>query len=256
MSDDILFAAERKAKIVEYINKNKKATVGELCDYFSVSSATIRNDLRDLEQTGRVLRAHGGAMVRTKTGFELDSREKIVHNSAEKQKIAAAALNLVEDGDTIILDTGTTTIELAKLMDQRSDITVITNDLLIALVLEEHESVNTIVLGGTLRSNFHCTIGAEGASLLSRLSVDKAFMAANSFSIEKGATTPDLGHAETKASMIARAGKVILLADSSKFGRNSFAQFASVEQIDMIVTDSAGSKLLTELEQTGIEVVV
>jgi DeoR family fructose operon transcriptional repressor len=217
-----LFVEERKLKILEFIEEHRKATVVELCQRFKVSSATIRNDLRDLEA---------------------------------KRRIAEAALRLVEDGDTIVLDTGTTTYELARLLGDKRDLTVVTNDLPIALLLEDFDSVRVVLVGGMVRRKFHCTVASSfsGMNALSDLTVDKAFMAANGFSLEKGASTPDINHSETKKIMISIAARVILLFDSSKMGRNSFAIFAPLDKIDAIVTDSLHEEERRQMEENGIE---
>ncbi len=250
-----LFVEERKMKILEYIEEHRKATVVELCQQFKVSSATIRNDLRDLETTGLLIRTHGGAMVRTKTGLEPDMSLRKVQNLDEKKKIAEAALRLIEDGDTIILDTGTTTYELARLLGEKHNLTVVTNDLPIALLLEEFESIRIVLVGGIMRKKFHCTVApsVSGKDALTGLTVDKAFMAANGFSVEKGASTPDLNHAETKKMMISIAARVILLIDSSKMGRNSFAIFAPLDRLDALVTDALYDDERRILEESGIE---
>jgi DeoR family fructose operon transcriptional repressor len=250
-----LFVEERKMKILEFIEEHRKATVVELCQQFKVSSATIRNDLRDLETAGLLIRTHGGAMVKTKTGLEPDMNLRKVQNLEEKRRIAEAALRLVEDGDTIILDTGTTTYELARLLGEKHDLTVVTNDLPIALLLEEFESVRVVLVGGMVRKKFHCTVASSfsGMNALSDLTVDKAFMASNGFSLEKGASTPDINHSETKKLMISIAAKVILLFDSSKMGRNSFAIFAPLDRIDAIVTDFIHEDERRQMEESGIE---
>ena len=149
MTNGALFVEERKQKILEHIAAQRKATVMELCELFRVSSATIRNDLRDLEAAGLLLRTHGGAMVKSKTGQELDMRARGIQNLDAKRAIARAALALIEDGDMILLDTGSTVIELAKLLDQKRDITVVTNDLVIATLLEELDSVKIVFIGAT-----------------------------------------------------------------------------------------------------------
>jgi DeoR family fructose operon transcriptional repressor len=258
MAEQAMFVEERKMKILERIEAQRKATVAELCDAFRVSSATIRNDLRDLETAGLLIRTHGGAMVKSKTGMEQDMTQRGVQHLAEKRRIAEAALRLVEDGDTIILDTGTTTFELARLLGQKQDITVLTNDLAIALTLEDSPTVRVIFMGGIVRRKYHCTViyGSAGRDILAGLSVDKAFMALNSFSLEKGASTPDINHAETKKLMMSIAAKVILLFDASKMGRSSFALFAPLESIDTIVTDAIGAPERARLEENGIDVVV
>jgi DeoR family fructose operon transcriptional repressor len=254
----VLFVEERKQKILEHIATHRKATVVELCDLFRVSSATIRNDLRDLEAEGLLVRTHGGAMTKSKTGLEQDMIARGVQNLDAKRSIAEAAVRMVEDGDMIVLDTGSTVLELARRLDRKRDITVVTNDLAIASLLEDHESVKIVFLGGTVRKRFHCTLFHDLASrgLLEGLTVDKAFMGLNSFSLEKGASTPDIGHAETKKLMITIAAKVVLLFDSSKMGRNSFAQFAAIDEVDSIITDAISETDRKALEDTGIEVIV
>jgi DeoR family fructose operon transcriptional repressor len=255
MSDVILFAEERRNKILEYILEHKKATVTQLCGIFKVSIATIRNDLRELENNTLLTRTHGGAIVRSRTKDELDLNQRRVQNVQEKQRIAVSALNLVEDGDTIILDGGTTVTELAKILKRKINLTVITNDLGVALIVEDMP-VNLILLGGIVRNNFHCALGAAGIKMLSEVSADKVFFGANCFSVEKGATVPDMLLAETKKAMIASAAKVFILCDSSKFGKNSLAQFATLSQIDVLVTDQISDSMKEKLEENDIDVVI
>lgn len=250
-----MFAEERRIKILDILNERRKVTVDQLREVFGVSSATIRMDLRELQQVGALTRTHGGAIPRTKTGFELNSEQRVVQHLAEKQRIARAALALVDDGDRIILDTGTSTLELAKLIHKKTDLTVITNDIEIATILEEVESIQVIVMGGILRKRFHCTLVLQGRQTYSGLTVDKAFIGVNSLSLDKGATTPDLGQAETKKTMIGMANRVILLCDNSKIGTVSFAQFATTDQIDVVVTDRMETELKSAFEEKGVEVV-
>ena len=251
-----MFAEERRIKIVDLIEERQKVTVEELCGTFGVSSATIRTDLQELQSSGFLTRTHGGAIRKAKTGFELNSRQKQVQHLVEKQRIAKAALSLIDNGDRIILDTGTTTLELAKLLHQRKDITVITNDLIIASVLEEIQDIDVIVIGGVLRKRFHCTIGIQGRDTCAGLTVDKAFMGVNSLSLAKGATTPDISQAETKKMMVTLANRVILLCDSSKIGKVSFAQFATLDRIDTVVTDAIDDDTRSQFAEHDVEVVV
>lgn len=255
-SREPLFASERRKKILEMIQQHKKVTVPQLCELFNVSGATIRNDLREMESVNLLTRTHGGAIL-TKTGLELDSTAKKDQYSQEKKLIAKEAIQLIEDGDTIALDTGTTTLELAKLLNQRRHLTVVTNDIVIARCLEEIDSVNTVLLGGVVRRKFHCTVGAAGIRMLSAMAVDKAFMATNSFSIFRGATTPDMNQAETKKAMMSMANRVILLCDSSKIGRDSFMQFATVTDLDVLISDyNMKEDIAKELEIKGVETII
>ena len=251
-----MFAEERKSAIVEFVNQHRKATVAELCDAFTVSGATIRNDLRELEENRLLTRTHGGAIVRTRSGEELPESAKEIKNPEEKQRIARAAAEMIDDGDIIVLDSGSTVFELARLLGSRRRLTVVTNDLRIAAEMERGTDANIVVIGGHIRRGFHCTVGVTGKHMLEGMSVDKAFMGANGFSLAKGATTPDLHHAETKRLMVGIALKVILLVDNSKIERNSFAQFASPEQIDFLITDRLDPEYRTSVEDLEIDVVI
>ncbi len=255
MKKEQVFVEERKQAILDYVKSRKKASVNELCEKFEVSSATIRNDLRDLEQNKLLVRTHGGAIIQGQARFEPDAADKSVQHAEAKKRIAMAALKRIEDGDTLILDTGSTTYELALLLAARKNITVLTNDLAIASSLEDHPSAVVHVIGGFLRKGFHCTVGSMAEGMLRSLTVDKAFMAANAFSIERGASTPDLQQAELKRLMISIATKVFFLVDFSKLGRNSFAGFATSGVIDCFITDVMGDEEKSFLEENGVEIV-
>ena len=253
-ANDTMFAEERKLKILDRLNQNKKVTVTELVHLFKVSSATVRSDLRELNDKGQIIRTHGGAIIETGAGFEPDTEQKRDLDLAAKQQIAGIAIDLINNGDTVIFDTGTTTLELAKLLNQRHRITAVTNDFEITRVLEDMNSISVVMLGGELRKNFHCTVGAAGINMLAQLSVDKAFMGTNSLSISKGASTPNIQQAEIKKAMIASAKKVILLCSNRKLGRDSFAHFASLDQIDSLIIDKLDVDEKFEFEERGVEV--
>lgn len=236
-SEPPLFAEERKNQILELLQQKSKLLVPDLCEYFDVSPATIRNDLRDLESEKKLKRTHGGAILLEKASFELDSRHKEVRNIEQKRQIAACAAALIENGDTIVLDTGTTTLELAKCLSEKRDLTIVLNDVEIAALLEETTQANLILIGGTVRHGFHCTVGPMAVSYLSELNVDKAFLSSNAVSLDRGFTTPDFNQAEVKKAMIQVASETIMLSDSSKFGKLSFTQFAAISEIDKLITD-------------------
>ncbi len=253
---DILFAEERRAHILEIVEQRSKTTVAELCELFGLSGATIRNDLRELQKNGLLIRTHGGAVRKTKTGFELNAGQRQVQNLPAKRAIAARAVGLIEDGDRIIMDTGTTTLELARRLGRIHDLTILTNDLEIALCSEDVEGAKTILLGGYLRKGFRCTVGASTVAALDKLVADKVFLGLNGLSLERGVTTPDIQQAETKQAMIAAANKTILLCDHSKFDKVSFARFAAIEDIDTLVTDAIDDRYRRALEERGVEVIL
>lgn len=254
-----LFAEERREQILQILGENSKLLVPDLCAQFDVSPGTIRNDLRDLEAAGKLKRTHGGAVPVGKASFEPNSLEKEVAHRDEKQRIARMAASLIEDGDTIALDTGTTTLELAKLIAGKQGLTIVTNDLMISSCLENGSNANVVLVGGTLRKGFHCTTGPSAQSQLAEYNVDKAFMAANALSLEKGFTTPGIDQAEVKKTMISIASQVIFLLDSSKFGRITFIKFADLRDVDKIVTDEGvGKKTVAQMraEYDGLEVLL
>lgn len=198
-------------------------------------------------------------MVRSRTGYEPDPYEKQLKNVEEKKRIALEALELIDDGDTIILDTGTTTMELALLLGRKKNLRVITNDLLIGLFLEDNaDIIDILFVGGLIRKKYHCTLQYRNATteMLTGLTVDKAFMTTNGFSYQKGATTPDIGQAEMKTLLIAASSTVVVLCDSNKIGSDYFMQFARLDQIDKLVTDGIDPKEKQKLEEKGVDVIV
>lgn len=252
-----MFAEERKLLILDLIKKKKKVTVHELSEYLSSSSGTIRNDLQALEDDGLLKRTHGGAISPDRISFEHMPEEKEVLHLAEKKAIAKLALTLIDDGDTISLDTGTTTLELAKLLSGKKDLIVVTNDLNIALILEKQENTTVIMIGGTVRRNFHCTFGAQSMSALAGIRVDKTFIAANGVSVDSGITTPNIETAEVKRELIRISGETILLCDSSKIGRTSFMRIAELREMNILVTDRhISAEQQKMLHESGIEVML
>ena len=198
-----MFAEERQEKILEMLKVNKRVSNTELIKKFGVSGTTIRIDLTELEQKGLLSRTHGGAILKEDPVYGEDSissrREK---NKEEKECIAKKARAQIEDGDTILLDSGTTALDLAELLKDIHNLTVITNDLQIALKLQKYSEIHLILLGGRVRTSFECTVGGMGIRALEELSVDKVFMTTNALSLQKGATTPNLDNAEIKREMM------------------------------------------------------
>lgn len=249
-----LFAEERRQQILLLLEQNDKLLVPELCEIFQVSPATIRNDLNILADNHQIQRTHGGAIPIKKTAFEPTNQDKSITHPEKKSRIASCAFDMIEDGDTLAIDAGTTTLELARLLNRKQNLTVVINDLAIASVLEEYKNVNVVVLGGMLRHGFQCTVGPLTLSSLSSINVDKAFIATNAFSFEKGFTTPDFNQSEVKKAMMNSASKTIMLCDSSKIGKVNFIEFATLSSFDDFITDTNitpdNKKKLEELSQT------
>ncbi|MGL4987303.1 MAG: DeoR/GlpR family DNA-binding transcription regulator [Treponemataceae bacterium] len=252
-SDDVLFAEERRVKITNYINTRKKATAHELCEHFKVSIATIRNDLKDLESADFITRTHGGAIVKSKSSQELDLAFR-TDNLKAKQSMSAKALNLIDDGDTVILDSGTTIHELAKMLGNKKNLTIITNDITCASIVE-YFGFAVVILGGVLHNGFHWTTGVSTLKMLSGLNADKCFLSAGGFSIEKGIAVGSLALADLKREMIKCAAQNILLCDNSKFEKNKLAKFADLHEIDIFITDDMSNEMKTLMKETDIEII-
>lgn len=232
-----LFAEERQEKIISMLETQSKIYVSDLCSIFGVSPATIRNDLRDLDEQGRLKRTHGGALSCRNAGFEQSSERKETRNQREKKRIAECAAGYVEEGDIVALDAGTTTLEMVPFLKEKKNITIVTNDAKIMLALENECNCQIIFIGGIVRRGLSCTAGPVAINEISLLQVDKVFMAANAFSVEKGFTTPDMNTAEVKKRWIGSARRVFMLCDSSKVGNISFVKFASLKDIDVLIAD-------------------
>lgn len=237
--ENAVFVEVRRKEIINTVNKYGQVTVKELCDQFDVSPATIRTDLAELEAEHRLKRTHGGAIrYDNQSEHEPTSYEKIDKFVNRKKSIARAAVDYICPGDIIILDTGTTILELAKLIVNIENLTVVTNDLVIASYLEANSDVTVILIGGTVRKYFHCTIGECVIDALDDLRVDTLFLATNGVDIERGLSTPNMEMARIKNKLIQISSKTILLADSSKIGDNTLAVFGKMEDVDIMVTDS------------------
>jgi len=230
-----MFAEERKAVILQLMESGKPVKVGDLSQRFEVSESTVRRDLQELENGGLIQRTHGGA-ISVQSGFELSYQEKEIRFYDEKQKIAKAAVELVKDGETVFLDAGTTTLQIAYGL-RGKPVTVATNSMDIAEVFVEDAQVEVIVLGGSLRKNTRSLVGFLTNEMLANLHFDKVFLAANAVDLDLGVTTPNLMEAETKRHMV-RAGKeVILVIDHSKLWEKAMCKICSLSEIDLLLTD-------------------
>lgn len=233
-----LFAEERQDQIISLLNQSNKLLVSELCEYFKVSPATIRNDLRDLSAQGRLKRTHGGAIPINKAAFEPSSADKDVIQLDKKKRIAALAAESVEEGDTVAIDAGSTMLEFSKLLCEKKSLTIVTNDIRIASYLEANSTHTIIMLAGILRHGLQCVVGPLTVHTIRSLNVDKAFIATNAFHPDKGFTTPDINQAEVKKAFIHSSSESIVLCDSSKMNGICFMEFAQLHDIDRLITDS------------------
>lgn len=229
---------QRREKILELIREDGHAKVLDLSRIFKVTEVTIRQDLERLEKEGLVRREHGGAVL-----VDIDAGVKNItllnqKNMAEKMAIARKAASYIEDGDTIILDSGSTTTEIAKLIVDFQHITVITNALNIALILGAHPNINLVVTGGEFKAPTLSLTGQKAADFFYNLNVDKLFLATAGITLKSGLTYPSISDICVKRAMIESANEVFLVADSSKIGLNSFASLGALSLVHLLITDS------------------
>jgi DeoR family transcriptional regulator of aga operon len=241
---------------MKILERENRVLINDLCKTFNTSAVTIRKDLELLESQGVLKRTHGGAILHRPLfrGLPLNEKERL--NQEEKERIATEAVKMIEEGDVVILDSGSTTTYLARKMRNLRGVTVITNAVNIALELISSE-LEVILTGGALQKNSSTLIGPLAEDVLRKISADKLFQGVDGIDYEIGLTTPDIIEANTSRVMMQRAGENILLADSSKFGRRSLAVICQVKDIDKIITTKKMDKLeLKKLNDMGVEVII
>ena len=234
-----MFAEERRRKILDILKARGKVRVSDLSKRFGVSSVTIRKDLEYLESTGALVRTHGGAVLPDHSRSEWHFLKKIHQKEDEKNRIALKAMEYVKEGDTIILDSSSTTYYIALLIKEGGvkHLTVVTNNIFIAKELID-TGLDLVVLGGNIRENSLSLVGPWTMNFLREINVDKAFMGTTGFSKDKGFMTPSLVEAEVKREMINSSDEVFIVTDSTKFSRIAFATFAMPEDVDYVITDT------------------
>lgn len=249
---------ERRKNILHQIAEKGQVFVHELSQEFNVSEVTIRNDFKQLENKSTLIRARGGA-IKPESGVGIDYRlsEKDKLHFEEKSKIGKKAAALINDFDTIILDSGTTTMEIARNLDHLTDITIICNALNICSYLLQLNQVNLIIPGGYLRRNSLSLIGPLAERNLQNLYVDKVFIGVDGFDTRHGIYTPVIEEAHLNEIMIRIAKEVIVVADSTKFQRRSFAYICDIDKIHKVITDSGiPEEDKKRLEDSGIKVII
>lgn len=246
----------RRGLILKLLDEKGQVNVHDLSQQFNVSEVTIRNDLTQLEHKNLLIRARGGAIKTDKVTLDMKLSEKKVKNAKEKEIIGKKAAKLIEEGDTIVLDSGTTTREVSNHLSRFKNLTVITNALNIAGPLAELDQINIIMPGGVMRKKSLSLVGSIAHSNFNNFFCDKLFLGADGIDVNLGFSTPHLEEAALNRTMIKMAKKVILVVDSSKFKR-SLAVIAQISDIDILVTDSGipdedREKLMT----AGVEIII
>ena len=253
-----MLVEERRRRMLEILDTQERATVEELVGRFGVSAVTIRGDLDALSSVGAVVRSHGGALKRVEARDEPITVKETLHH-AEKARIAQAALRMIRDGETIILDSGTTTAEIARQIktSELQSLNVITNALNLAMELANLPHVRVIMIGGLLRQMAYSLVGPSAEHALRGLHADRLFLGVDGLDPEIGLMTPDVHEAKLNAIMIEIARETVVVADSSKFQRRSLSVIAKLDKVNKLITDDqAPPELVAVLRARNVEVVV
>jgi len=255
----VLLAEERRREIIRLLRKAGSVSVEDLVGRFNVSAVTLRADLGQLAERGLLIRSYGGAMVPLSSNDDVPLNVKRSLHHAEKVRIARAATRLIRPRQTVILDSGTTSGEVAKAIKAASimPVTIITHALNIAHEFADSASVSVIMLGGLMRHVSGSFVGPQAERSIRELHADHFFLGVDGLDLEAGLSTPDLLEAQLNTLMMQRAHEVTVIADASKFGRRSLSVISAINAVRRIITDSrVQPEILEKIRDTGVEVLV
>ena len=251
-----MFQVERREQILQRLRREGRVDVTELAGAFDVTGETIRRDLTDLQQDRLVRRVHGGAVLWSGSSLvpRLEIREGL--NVEEKRRIAAMAAMEVPEQGSLIIDSGSTALHLAEILDRERELTVITNSIPIARALATTERPEIMVLGGILERRTLAMVDETGVDLLRDITVDVAFIGCDGLSLGRGFTTPYRAEVAIKRAMMASARRVVMMADHSKFGNEQLFRFAGIDEVDVFITGvEVDDATVARLEELGPVVV-
>jgi len=254
-----LLVEERRRLIVDLVAQQGRATVEELATRFGTSTVTIRADLDALARSSAIARSHGGALPVAPTTNDTPLNIKETRWHAQKLRIGHAAAKMIQDGETIILDSGSTTVEIARQIRQMKfeSLTVITNALNIAMELTGMPQIRVMMLGGLLRQTSYSLVGPDAEQALAKLSADRLFLGVDGLDPEVGVTTPDPLEAALNALMIRVSRQTIAVLDASKLGQRSLSVITPIKNLDMVISDSsAPAETVEALRNAGVQVVL
>jgi len=240
-----MLSYERQSRMVDFVQQRMSVSVNELSQFFQVSTMTIRRDLEILESKGLVTRIHGGVTSPNRPAASREKEREAV-NISQKAAIAETGLHFIEDGQTIFIDAGTTTAEVAKLLVQKHGLTVVTNSVKVLSILADAPGINLIGVGGVVYGGAWSFVGSLAEAAIRRFHSDLTFLGITSLSLDNGLTEINYFEADIKALIIKQSQRVVLLADSGKFEKVSSISVAPLSEVDAIITDDRLAPALVE----------
>lgn len=247
----------RRSKIIELLNKKNVISISEISKMFNVSEVSVRNDFALFEKKGLLIRTRGGAISKQVSDFDLNLSQRLKQNFHQKQRIGKRASECIQDGNTVIMDSGSTVIEVAKNLKDKKNIKLITNSLPIAEIVADNEQIEAIITGGTLRPEMRSLIGNITEKTILNYRCDVAILGADGIDSEMGLYTNLENEASLVQSMIKISKKIIIVTDSSKFSNNRFAKIVDISDVDIIITDGGISTIdMQKINSQGVKLII
>jgi len=257
LPQDGMMAEERRTQILQLVRSSGRVRVNGLASRFNTSAVTIRNDLNELHQRGLVQRSHGGAVLPDKILRESPVHERLKAFSDEKRRIGAMAATLINDGETIILDSGTTTLEIARQIKKKQGLQIITNGVNIAAELLDARDAQVFIVGGTVRGESASICGRFTEEMFDQFSADKLFLSGAGCDLDFGVSGANLEETMVNRAMLRISREIILVADSSKFSKRSMSRIAPFTEIDTVISDTSLDKeIQAKLRSLGCNLIL
>lgn len=251
-----MMPSKRQEKILELLSINNVVTISELAETFNISIETIRRDLNILEKQGKIEKVYGGAKAKDSCSGETAFEKRMVSKQSQKESIGKKCSEFVKDGDTIFIDSGSTTYHIARYLKNNKNVTIITNS--IAVVNEVIDTdCDIIIIGGKIRQNERSIVTYDHLFNFSELNIQKSFICASGITVENGISDYSMQEIVTRKKIIERSQEVFVAADSSKFGRNVTMNISTLDNIDYIITDSyLNKKIASEFKKTDTKIIL
>lgn len=248
---------ERRDKILELLIENNHVRVSTLCKLFNVSRETIRHDLLRLQEEGLIIKEHGSATLNRESILDIDFAKRARDHAVQKRRIGAEAAKLISEGETVIIDSGSTTPHIARNIRNIKNLTVITPSLKVTSELGGKEGITVIMPGGIFNPIGYSLYGPQTEEFFSKINANKFFLAIHGVDVDKGLTEINIQIAHLKQIMLNSAKEIILVADSSKFGKIEYAAVAPIDKVNTIITDrDLDEKIAEEIQKLGINLIL